>query len=125
MFIGNHDHYLASENSELRPLFTKVRLRGQKKIFGQTIIFNHFPELVWNAHHGDSWMLHGHCHGSLDHVKEDPEVQKALDILYHSRKIMDVGIDVHPEFRPFHFDEIKEYMDSKEIIFIDHHTTRR
>lgn len=125
LFPGNHDHYLMSEDSDLRHLFVKVRLKGQKKINGQVIVFNHFPELVWNTHHYDAWMLHGHCHGSLSLDNKEPDVAKALDVLYHSRKTMDVGIDAHPEFRPFHFDEIEAHMVTREVKLIDHHTPKK
>jgi hypothetical protein len=75
---------------------------------------NHFPELIWNKHHHGSWHLHGHCHNGL----ADKTV---LNDIFHNRKCMDVGLDAHPEFRPFHFDEVAEVMSDRVILELDHH----
>jgi hypothetical protein len=34
---------------------------------------------------------------------------------------MDVGIDTHPEFRPYHIDEVAKKMEKISVHFIDHH----
>jgi hypothetical protein len=34
---------------------------------------------------------------------------------------MDVGVDTHPEFRPYHINEIIKIMDKIPVNFIDHH----
>lgn len=118
LFIGNHDYRLQSSSSELRKLFNKVRLKGTLKINEIDIVFNHFPELIWDKHHHGAIHLYGHCHDSLN----------GLDILedvFHSRKCMDVGVDTHPEFRPYHFDEIKAIMEKKAVKILDHHSTRK
>jgi len=117
LFIGNHDYRLQSTSSELRKLFLKVRMKGTLKIKGETIVFNHFPELIWDKHHHGAIHLYGHCHNSLNG-------QDWLNEVFHDRKCMDVGVDTHPEFRPYHFDEIKAIMDTKIVKFIDHHTSR-
>lgn len=71
----------------------------------QKIIMSHYPMETWNnAHHGN-WMLHGHCHGSM------PPRGKRLD----------VGIDNHPEFQLFTFEEVKAHMDKQEFVIVDHH----
>jgi calcineurin-like phosphoesterase family protein len=114
LFLGNHDYRIMSSTSKLRDMFMKVRERATLKINGQEIVMNHFPELIWNKHHHGSWHLHGHCHGSL----ADKGV---LNDIFHSRKCMDIGIDTHPEFRPYHFDEIADVMSTREIIKLDHH----
>ena len=51
-------------------------------------------------------MLFGHCHSNYKDVKG---------------KSMDVGIDCHPEFKPFSYWEIKELLDKKEQVVVDHH----
>lgn len=112
VFPGNHDYRLYKD-VKMQSLFNKVRLKARMKINGQLIVMQHFPELIWDMHNHGAWMLHGHCHGSL----RGP----SIDDVYNSRKIMDVGMDAHPEFRPFHFDEVKEVMDLRGIHFIDHH----
>ena len=49
-------------------------------------------------------MLHGHCHNNMDNWKNE-HMPKA--------KILDVGVDGH-NFKPWSFEEIKEYMKKKE-----------
>ena len=115
-FIGNHDFRIQSDK-ELQELFLKVRLKGSIHVDGQPIVFNHFPEIIWDKHHHGAWHLYGHCHNSLNDVR-------ALDYVLHDRKCMDVGVDTHPEFRPYHFDEIQAIMDKKIVRFLDHHTKR-
>jgi hypothetical protein len=34
---------------------------------------------------------------------------------------MDVGIDTHPEFRPYSFDEIHEIMKDRNAVEVDDH----
>lgn len=69
----------------------------------------HYPMEVWDKMHHGAWHLHGHCHGSL------PAVGKRLD----------VGIDNHPDFQIFTFEEVKAHMDKQEIVIKDHHTGAR
>lgn len=113
LFLGNHDHKIMSKPDN-RKLFIKVREAGKIKINNQDIIINHFPELIWNKHHHGSILLYGHCHGSLIG-------NKLLDEIFHKRKCMDIGIDTHPEFRPYHFDEIMKIMSTRDVKFLDHH----
>lgn len=109
--IGNHDHHLLKP--EIAALFTSVQhvigYPDGKKIGGTRFLICHFPWLVWDKHAKGSIHLHGHSHGSL----KDKE--------YYKRKVLDIGIDAHPEFRPFHIDEIMKIMDKREVNIIDHH----
>lgn len=109
LVLGNHDNYIYQDKDGVRKLFTSVSSYVETKIGGDTIIMSHYPMIVWNHHYRGAWMLFGHCHGSLD--------PKHLG----GRKTMDVGIDTHPEFRPYHLDEIRKVMTGKSIEFIDHH----
>lgn len=77
----------------------------------QVICFSHYAMRVWNKSHRGNWMLHGHSHGSLP----DYELKQ------NKFKTMDVGIDTHPEFRPYSLAEIAAIMDKREILKIDHH----
>jgi calcineurin-like phosphoesterase family protein len=76
---------------------------------GQRLVLCHYPMEVWNGSHHGSWMLHGHCHGSL------PPRGKRLD----------VGIDNHPDFRVWTWDEICAHMAQQKIEVMDHHTGER
>lgn len=81
----------------------------EMKVEGQNIVLCHYPMEVWNGSHHGSWMLHGHCHGSL------PPRGKRLD----------VGIDNHPEFRVFSYAEIAAHMARQKFEVRDHHDGRR
>lgn len=76
----------------------------------QQIVMSHYPILSWNrAHHG-SWMIHGHCHGSLMKSNQD----------YYRRKVLDVGCNCI-DYKPISYQEIKEIMVKREISNVDHH----
>jgi calcineurin-like phosphoesterase family protein len=79
------------------------------KVDGQKLILSHYPHAIWNGSHHGSWHLHGHCHGS-----------------YHvDGKILDVGIDNHPDHQVFSFDEVREHMGKQEFVVKDHHNGER
>lgn len=72
----------------------------------QSIVMCHYPMLTWNkAHHG-SWMLHGHCHGTIKYP--------------FPARIMDVGVDPRGYF-PISYDEVKQNMMKVKAESLDHH----
>lgn len=81
----------------------------EMSVQGQSIILSHYPMEVWNHSHRGSFMLHGHCHGSL------PSRGKRLD----------VGIDNHPERQIWTYEEICDYMANQQIVVMDHHNGGR
>lgn len=112
LILGNHDHHI--ERNRLHSgtpawgHFASVNHYLQKKINGQDMVLSHYAFRTWDkAHHG-TWMLYGHSHGTLPP--------------YEQYKSMDVGIDTHPEFKPYSFEEIKEIMDKKQDLRVDHHS---
>lgn len=76
----------------------------------QKIIMSHYPILSWNKSHYGSWMLHGHCHGSLMKSNQD----------YYKRKVMDVGCNVI-DYTPISYQKVKGIMSKKLISNVDHH----
>jgi len=66
------------------------------KIFNPHVFLCHFPLLSWEEQYHGSWHLHGHTHGKID---ASPTKE---------RLALDVGIDNHPEFRLFSYEEIKD-----------------
>ncbi len=125
LILGNHDHHIERNKDNIRDLFSSVHNYYEKTINDQRIIFCHYAMRVWNLSQRGSWMLYGHSHGTLDDLQPQfPQPTWIGDDYYiKNSKSMDTGIDCHPEFRPFHFDEIKEIMDSREILLnVDHHT---
>lgn len=113
--FGNHDHNIINKNHN-RSLFTSCQFYLDKKVNGQRIIMSHYSMRTWDkAHHG-SWMLYGHSHGMLPQY-----IDKNTNKHY---KTMDVGVDTIPEFRPYHFDEIKDFMDKGVDLRVDHHSNK-
>lgn len=72
---------------------------------GQLIVMSHYPMAQWNRSHHGSWMLHGHLHGSHQ----------------YEGKILDVGIDNHPDHQIFSFDEIAAHMAPRKYAGLSHH----
>lgn len=105
---GNHD-------KRIIPLYKKYgTYLGMKDIItvnGQEITIEHFSARVWNRSHHGSWMLYGHSHDNLENTPWG--------------KSMDVGVQSayrnFGEYRPFSFEEIKEILDQRIILAVDHH----
>lgn len=105
---GNHDDKRLWKDLSRRgiPNLSGVHDYYELKIDRNKICMSHYPMAVWNNCHHGSWMLHGHSHGSYR----------------GNGKILDVGIDNHPDFQVFSYDEVKEYMANQEFVANDHHT---
>lgn len=101
LIVGNHD-----SNAVQRLPWTAVHQLREWRQKPHKAVLCHFPLLTWNrAHHG-AWMLHGHSHGLLG---------------YQDTTRMDVGVDTHPEFRPYHVDEVIDYMAQRTYAPVDGH----
>lgn len=86
-------------------------------IDGEYVVMSHFPMLAWNRQHYGSWMLHGHCHGSLTLPQE-----------MRGARIFDVGVDNVARYglgyRPVTLEEIKEMAGEVRTVTLDHHKER-
>ena len=125
---GNHDKHIyvnkqvasPSDNKIIgtKELFTSVHSYFELAIDKQFIIMSHFPICSWNEMHKDSWMLHGHCHGTLFGDESSGH-------WYNKSKILDVGIDnifnMFGEYRPMNYNEIVKIMSKKYFISTDQH----
>lgn len=101
-----------------RKLFASAGHYKFAKIGGQSMVLCHFAMRVWDkAHHG-TWMLYGHSHGTLPKYSAVKGFATKASELYRT---MDVGVDTHPEFRPYHFDEIAKIMEGRPALNVDHH----
>jgi|AntRauTorckE6833_2_1112554.scaffolds.fasta_scaffold00137_10 calcineurin-like phosphoesterase family protein len=107
----NLSHTKTDFNAHARDVFTSCAWYMEANFNGQLVCFHHYGARVWNKSHKGSWMLHGHSHGNLP----DYEINNT------KFKTMDVGLDTHPQFRPYSMYEIKDIMKTREIIKIDHH----
>lgn len=96
LILGNHDKKLTRDFVNK---FESVQHYKEITRFRPNIILFHYAMRVWNKQHYGSWQLYGHSHGMLFEYN---------DILQ-----MDVGVDCHPEYKPFHYDEIAAIMNSR------------
>ena len=98
---GNHDADFPKDK------FASISNYKEITVGNRHIILCHYPFLVWNRSHRESYNLHGHCHNTLD---------------YDSTALrMDVGVDAHPKLEPFSMDEVDTYMAKKQWKPLDHH----
>lgn len=113
LVLGNHDHHILHNKNDIQALFYGVNpydvLRVTK---GTSLILFHYPILSWDGLGKGNIHLHGHSH--LD-------VNKKIG----AGRRMDIGIDGHPEFRPYHLmTEVVPRMTKREIkseLIYDHH----
>lgn len=117
LILGNHDHHIERDTKGVRSLFHCVSPLKEIKVNDQRIILCHYAMRVWNKSNHGSWMLHGHSHGTL------PTYTTRIEVPNFAYKTMDVGIDCHSEFRPYHFDEIADIMSKRIILNVDHHNS--
>ena len=101
---GNHDYKVTKV---LSPYFEKVRDIMDIKVVDtdskhgyNRVIMMHYALRTWPGQFYGSWSIYGHSHGNL------PQIDNFS---------MDVGIDTHPEFRPYSYDEIKQKFASHKI----------
>ena len=91
---GNHDtnKYITSYVNFFEDIDNLKEVKIIEPQSGEKLHFTlcHYPMTAWNKSHRGSFHLYGHVHGTYD----APNLS------------MDVGIDTHPEFRPYSLDEI-------------------
>lgn len=99
LITGNHDDALI-DNPYLCERFHFVKPYHEEKIHGQHIVLCHYPILQWNYAQRGSWHLYGHTHGSIQ----------------LSGRAMDVGIDAHPAFRLWSFEDIAQRLRQRRTL---------
>lgn len=104
---GNHDKLSWFKYSIIRSQGYLKEMVVEK----QSITVSHYNMSVWNKSHYNAWLLFGHTH------RDDATWKRAegLDIIdtYYCGKKLNINIELH-DFKPLSFEEIKEYMDSRE-----------
>lgn len=114
LLLGNHDHFedlqyaqqVVSEKNIVVDKYHELR-------FGKVpVALMHYPIVSFNGANKSGLHLFGHCHGTL-----------AKWIAEHAptARMMDVGVDCHPNYEPFSYDEIMAYMATKTGNSVDHH----
>jgi len=115
LVLGNHDHHIERNKGNIQKLFTSVSHYETLVIDKKTFRLFHYPIQSWNGMNGGDIHLHGHVHL--------PSNRK-----FGQGKKMDVGIDGHPEFRPYNImREIVPIMDKRDVrsdMPNDHHVER-
>lgn len=119
LILGNHDQHIRDGGTKFHEtsfnpiqLFSSVQdvlevSHGKHRFF-----MSHYPHLSWHGAPKGVIMLHGHQHGSFNHLN-----QNTLR--------MDVGIDsakmILGQSRPFSIEEVIHLNGRKKIIPIAHH----
>ena len=118
LYLGNHDHHIKKNKNGIKSLFLGVYEENDEYKFERHMFhINHYPILSWKDIKKGTIHLHGHTH-----FKGDDRFGKG--------KMMDIGIDGHPEFRPYNLlTEIIPLMDNRPIKSqynngVDHHVDR-
>lgn len=89
LVLGNHDHHIERNREDIQRLFTSVSFYNTLTIDDYKFRLMHYPISSWDGLAKGDMHLHGHCH--LPTNKR-----------FGQGKRMDVGMDGHPEFRPYH-----------------------
>ena len=107
---GNHDRTKVLDALKKDGLIQNWYHYEEIKIGGTPTCLFHFPIASWHKKNYGSIMLHGHSHGVFTEGKG---------------KILDVGIDsaynIKGKHSFFSEEEIKEYMQQREIYVADQH----
>jgi len=127
-FLGNHDHHIennrgtpqlstTNQTFTLQGLFSsinklenvQIKIPRGKDDKGQRLkhkrlnfVLSHFPIASWDRMKDGVMHLHGHIH--------TPHSDKV-----GPGRMMDVGMDGHPEFRPYSLDEVLELLKDQPI----------
>ena len=112
LVLGNHDHHIERNRDDIQKLFLSVSHYETLLIGEYTFKLMHYPISSWDGLSKGVIHLHGHSH-----LPENMRFGKG--------KRMDVGMDGHPEFRPYHImREIIPLMKKRENLSEmqnDHH----
>ena len=126
---GNHDLHIRKNYNEAHSLFSSTNDLLHKSIGKDNFVFCHYSMRTWLNGSEGAIMLYGHSHGTLEEYKATVKVtNEKYGIEFDAIKpfkTMDVGIDTHPEFRPYNIEEIREIMSHRINLHVDHHINNR
>jgi calcineurin-like phosphoesterase family protein len=113
LILGNHDHHIDRNRDGSQGLFQSVSHYNTVEIGDYKFQLMHYPISSWDGLNKGVMHLHGHCHLPTN---------KRFGV----GKRMDVGMDGHPEFRPYNLiREVVPLLKNRPIkseIGEDHHT---
>jgi calcineurin-like phosphoesterase family protein len=88
LILGNHDQHIDNNKDNCRSLFTSVSPYTNLEVGQFKFVLMHYPISSWDGLNKSVMHLHGHTH-----------LPTHMRLAKGQR--MDVGIDGHPEFRPY------------------------
>lgn len=100
---GNHDKSLNGLHKYFTSVFDlkTILFDDESAPNGrQPVVMSHYPLLSFDRQRYGSWMLHGHCHGT---IKFDPKIRR-----------IDVGVD-NWDYYPVSYEEIKQYLNKNFV----------
>lgn len=113
LILGNHDHHIENNRENTQSLFLSVSHYETLVLGKLTFRLMHYPISSWDGLNKGMMHLHGHCHLPTEHR-------------FGKGKRMDVGMDGHPSFRPYHvLRECLPLLEKQPIMsemYDDHHT---
>jgi calcineurin-like phosphoesterase family protein len=113
LILGNHDHNIDRNRDGSQGLFQSVSHYNTVEIGDYKFQLMHYPISSWDGLNKGVMHLHGHCHLPTNRR-------------FGVGKRMDVGMDGHPEFRPYNLiREVVPLLKNRPIkseIGEDHHT---
>jgi calcineurin-like phosphoesterase family protein len=113
LILGNHDHHIERNRDDSQGLFKSVTHYNTLEMGQFKFRLMHYPISSWDGLGKGVMHLHGHCH-------------LPTNLRFGKGQRMDVGMDGHPEFRPYNLmDEIVPLLRHRpkmsEIGDFDHH----
>lgn len=113
LILGNHDHHIENNKGDIQKLFKSVSHYNKVKIDKHTFCLMHYPISSWDGLNKGVFHLHGHVH-------------LPTHLRFGKGKKMDVGMDGHPDFRPYNLlQEVVPLLKDRDTISDmdnDHHT---
>lgn len=107
LVFGNHDQTLKKiANFKLYNYVESYQDYKELRVNNQLYVLMHYPLLSWNKGHYGSYHLHGHSHGTLNHLNTETR--------------LDVGVD-NFNYTPVSIEEVNNILKDKKFIPIDHH----
>jgi calcineurin-like phosphoesterase family protein len=109
---GNHDKTILQHRNRLlsEHVFASMREDAEIYVEKQFIVLHHYAKRVWNKAHYGAWHLFGHSHGTM------PPMGKSVDVGVDSPWITGKA-----EYRPYSFEELRDYMSTREFKSEDRH----
>lgn len=106
---GNHDSHI----DIYKDSFTSINDVLTVKHGQHTFFMSHYKHAIWLGSHKGFIHLYGHSHSNAEK--------------WQIGKSMDVGIDnaykLLREYRPFSIEEVIQFMDKRDVEFVDHHNS--